>query len=65
MLSLGQIHYDARRNTFEARVDIRKNGVTYRYPCRVEGPANMENSRVLLGLARHARRQSGLWQNQS
>jgi len=27
---------------FEARVDIKRAGITYRYPCNLPGPENMD-----------------------
>ncbi len=59
-LSLGEIRYNARNSAFEARVDIEKNGVTYRYPCSVEAPLTTEPTLIREALARQACRQSGV-----
>jgi hypothetical protein len=57
-VNLGEIHYDARRGTFEARVDICRDGRTFRYPCKIDGPPDMDSNRVALGLTRQAMRMS-------
>lgn len=57
-VTLGDVRYNAQIGAFEARVDVRRNGSTYRYPCMVSGPLTMEPEHVRAGLARHALRQS-------
>ncbi|EAR49620.1 orotidine 5'-phosphate decarboxylase [Oceanicola granulosus HTCC2516] len=57
-VSFGDIRYNAALGAFEARVDIARNGRTFRYPCRMNGPLDMNASDVRAGLARHAMRMS-------
>ena len=57
-IKLGDVKYNAQRSAFEARVDIERGGTTFRYPCEVAGPMNMDIQRVKSGLTRHALRQS-------
>ena len=53
-VNLGQIKYDARSASFEARVDVMRSGVVYRYPCRIHGPRDMPTEVVGASLARAA-----------
>ena len=46
------------RDKVEARVDVDRNGTTYRYPCQVAGPIDMDAGHVRAGLTRHAMRMS-------
>lgn len=62
-ISLGDVRYNATAGAFEARVDIERNGTTYRYPCQVAGPVNMDMDRVRSGLASHAMRMSDTGSN--
>lgn len=39
---LGETRYNPRIGTFEARVDVTRDGVVYRYPVRVFAPANAD-----------------------
>lgn len=53
-IELGNVRYNAKDSAFEARVDVSRDGKTFRYPCVVKGPLNMEISRVRAHLARRA-----------
>ncbi|MBU0780723.1 MULTISPECIES: orotidine 5'-phosphate decarboxylase [Loktanella] len=57
-INLGDVRYNATAGAFEARVDIQRAGRTFRYPCMVAGPLNMDMDRVRTGLAKHALRMS-------
>lgn len=57
-IHLGDVRYNAAAGTFEARVDIRRNNTTFRYPCAIAGPLSMDIQHVREGLTRHALRMS-------
>lgn len=57
-ISLGDVRYNAQDGAFEARVDIRRGGTTFRYPCAVPGPMTMDMAAVRDGLAHAALRMS-------
>lgn len=40
------IRYNAATSAFEGRVDVRKNGTSYRYPCSVMAPMNTPANEV-------------------
>ncbi len=61
MIRLGDVHYNAQTGAFEARVDVQRGERTFRYPCQIEGPQDMDSSWVKAGLTRHALRQSDTW----
>ncbi len=44
------VHYNAQRGAFEARVDIVRGAQTFRYPCSVAGPITMDPDTVRAGL---------------
>jgi hypothetical protein len=50
--------YDAAKGAFEARVDVERDGRTFRYPCRVEAPESAPRDWIEEALTRHALRQS-------
>ncbi|SHI96676.1 orotidine 5'-phosphate decarboxylase [Wenxinia saemankumensis] len=54
----GRINYNAARQTFEARVDVMRGGRTFRYPCEVAGPLNMDEGIVRNALAAQAQAMS-------
>ena len=58
MIRLGDVRYNAQVGEFEARVDVERGGKTFRYPCRVPGPFDMNASWVTVALTRHALNQS-------
>lgn len=53
-IELGNVRYNAKDGAFEARVDVHRNGSTFRYPCDVKGPLDMDISRVRSQLAQRA-----------
>ena len=57
-VTFGKVHYNDRDERFEARVDIHRRGKTFRYPCTLRGPVDMDGDQVRLGLARQAMRMS-------
>lgn len=57
-VTFGEVHYNDRDERFEARVDVHRRGVTYRYPCSLRGPASLDDDKVRLGLAQQAMRMS-------
>lgn len=61
MIRLGDVRYNAQTGAFEARVDVERGGKTFRYPCQVPGPIDMDTRWVMAGLTRHALNQSDTW----
>jgi hypothetical protein len=57
-IRLGRVSYDGARGWFEARVDVDRDGRTFRDPARVAGPANAPRPWVGAALADHALRMS-------
>jgi hypothetical protein len=55
---LVSVRYDALQGAFEARVDVERDGRTFRYPCRVEAPSTAPLEWIEEALTRHALRQS-------
>ncbi len=55
---LVSVRYDAAAGAFEARVDVERDGRTFRYPCRVEAPESAPRDWIEEALTRHALRQS-------
>lgn len=53
-ITLGQVHYNASLGGFEARVDVRRQGTTFRYPCLVRAPQSADLSWVSDALRNHA-----------
>lgn len=53
-IAVGDIRYNPVTAAYEARVDIDRQGRTYRYPCSVAGSLMMEDEAVLRGLNRQA-----------
>lgn len=54
----GSLRYDAATGFFEARVDVLRDGRTFRYPARVAAPQGADPAWVADALARHALRMS-------
>ncbi|MEJ6396278.1 orotidine 5'-phosphate decarboxylase [Yoonia sp. 208BN28-4] len=57
-IQLGDVRYNAQSGAFEARVDIQRGSTTFRYPCHVTGPVNMDMAAVRAGLKQRALRMS-------
>lgn len=55
---LVSMRYDAAQGAFEARVDVERDGRTFRYPCRVEAPESAPREWIEEALTRHALRMS-------
>lgn len=53
-VTLGNVVYNPARSAFEARVDIAREGRTFRYPCEVPGPVTMEMKEVHAALRQRA-----------
>jgi hypothetical protein len=53
-IALGNIRYNPVNGAYEARVDINRQGRTYRYPCSVPGSLLMDEADVRRGLTRQA-----------
>ena len=64
-IRLGSVRYDAITGAFEARVDVERDGRTFRYPCRVEAPESAPRDWIEQALTRHALRQSDTGRSQS
>ncbi|KAA9006159.1 orotidine 5'-phosphate decarboxylase [Histidinibacterium aquaticum] len=57
-VSFGPIRYNAADGAFEAKVDIARDGRTFRYPARYPAPLDMPSHKVRAGLAARARAMS-------
>ena len=57
-MKINNVVYNAAAGAFEGRVDIVRDGKSFRYPCQVPGPVTMDARRVRAGLIRHAQRMS-------
>ncbi len=57
-IKLGDVRYNPQCGAFEARVDVLRDGTTYRYPCQTPGPIDMAFDAIASGLTRHAMRMS-------
>jgi hypothetical protein len=57
-IRLGSVSYNDRLGAFQARVDIERNGTTFRYPCQISGPETMDIELVRMGLTQQALRMS-------
>jgi len=53
-IRLHNVHYNPQASAFEARVDIRRGQTTFRYPCQVPGPMNMDMEKVCQNLTQQA-----------
>lgn len=51
---LVSLRYDAGRGAYEARVDVERDGRTFRYPCRLEAPESAPRDWVEQALLRRA-----------
>lgn len=58
-IALGNIRYNPTTNAYEARVDIAREGRTYRYPCSVTGTLMMDETAVRRKLTRQALQMAG------
>ena len=52
------VRYDAAHGAFEGRVDVERDGRTFRYPARVEAPEGAPRDWLEAALTRHALRMS-------
>lgn len=57
-IRIGQVTFDEARGWFEARVDVTRDGRTFRYPARVQGPSGAPRAWIEAALADHAMRMS-------
>ena len=57
-MRINNLRYNALIGSFEASVDINRDGRTFRYPCALQGPQNMDQASVTAGLAERAMRMS-------
>lgn len=57
-MTVQNVNYNALSGMFEARVDVRSAGVTYRYPCAVAGPLTMCPDQARSRLMQQAERMS-------
>ena len=53
-IEFGNVRYNAKDGAFEARVDVHRDGTTFRYPVEVKGPMDMDISRVRSHLTQRA-----------
>ncbi|WP_187432057.1 hypothetical protein ROLI_047640 (plasmid) [Roseobacter fucihabitans] len=52
------IWYNPANSAFEGRIDIRRNGKSFRYPCAVQGPMDMSPAEVRARMEVQAKRMS-------
>lgn len=45
-VEIKNIWYNPSSSAFEGRIDVKRDGKSFRYPCAVEGPLNMSTSEV-------------------
>lgn len=57
-MTLTNITFNARSGMYEARVDVERDGTTYRYPCAVPGTLVTDKDRVRENLMEQAARMS-------
>ena len=62
-MQIGKIVYNASAEAFEARVDVERDGRTFKYPCAVSGPVTMNESDVRVILNRQACQMSAIHPN--
>jgi hypothetical protein len=53
-ITLGPIAFQEDRSTYEARVDISRDGRMFRYPCRISGQPGADPALVRAILTRQA-----------
>ena len=53
-IAVGNISYNATTSAYEARVDISRQGRTYRYPCSVPGTLMMHDAEIRRSLTKQA-----------
>ena len=57
-IQIRKIWYNSAESAFEGRVDIRRNGCDFRYPCSVEGPMDMAPDDVMARMRQQAAQMS-------
>ena len=62
-MRINNLRYNGRSGAFEASVDINRDGKTFRYPCEVFGPANMDAAMISAGMRDRALRMSDTMQH--
>ncbi|WP_323035317.1 orotidine 5'-phosphate decarboxylase [Pararhodobacter sp.] len=62
-MEIKTLKYDAAAGAFEARVDIERDGRTFRYPCLVRGPQTMDPRMVRESVLFQVGKMSGLTSN--
>lgn len=62
-MTMNDVNYNAHSGMFEARIDVQKGGLTFRYPCAVAGPLTMNSDRVRSKLFQQAERMSDTGSN--
>ena len=58
-IDVGSIRFNPAAGTYEARVDINRNGRMYRYPCSVPGTLMTDEEQILQGLTQQAQQMAG------
>jgi len=57
-VTLGAIRYNVQKGMFEARVDVRRGDRTFRYPCQISAPIDVDSGWIASKLAQQALSQS-------
>lgn len=57
-ITLGPVRFDQQRLTYQARVDVLRDGRTFRYPCQVTAAANADPAAICHGLVQQALKMS-------
>ncbi|SLN36424.1 hypothetical protein [Pseudooctadecabacter jejudonensis] len=58
-IAVGDICYNPTNGAFEARVDIDREGRTYRYPCSIPGTLMMDDATIRRSLTQQAQKMAG------
>lgn len=57
-VTLDRVWYNPAIDGFEGRVDVNREGLTFRYPCTVSGPPDMPQEALVQQMIRQAKRMS-------
>jgi len=57
-VEIKDVWYNPANSAFEGRIDIKRGGKSFRYPCAVEGPIDMSPSEVRRRMEVQAKRMS-------
>ena len=55
-VAVRKVWYNSAQSAFEGRIDISRNGHTFRYPCAVQGPLTLPDQVVRARMKEQAQR---------